>query len=144
MEDTDAHHGGSPHPGGRRYHLPPQQLTTPPPWSGSQTFDYYEIEGERGPAEDHIDNKIYRHSLHNTKIARPQHWPKSVSEMRRHTSYLGQELNSGKHDTDHSKYVMRRPYNPPAAQPSRVAPQGPAEELHFNHSLGKWVRVRMA
>jgi len=57
--------------------------------------------------DDQFDGH-HRISLHNSRRERPDKWPKSVSEMRHHTSYGGQGMDV-RHDTGHSVYMARRP-----------------------------------
>ena len=41
---------------------------------------------------DMFDGRIFHMSVHNAKFERPAMWPKSVSEVRRNTSFEGQSL----------------------------------------------------
>jgi hypothetical protein len=77
--------------------------------------------------DDQFNDGLFRTSLNNTRLERPRMWPKSVSEMRQHTSYGGQGMSSN-HDTGHSTYMVRRPY----------VPRG---EWHFHHGRNGWVWV---
>lgn len=86
------------------------------------------MDGSQG-FDDQFDDGLLRTNLNNSRLERPRMWPKSVSEMRRYTSYGGQGM-SGNHDTGHSTYMTRRPYNS-----QRVG------EWQYHHGRGAWVWV---
>jgi hypothetical protein len=60
--------------------------------------------------DDNFNDGVFRASLRTTRQSRPNLWPKSVSEMRRHTFYGGQGMSNG-HDTGHCDYMVQRPYS---------------------------------
>lgn len=82
--------------------------------------------------DDQFNDGLFRTSLNNSRLERPRMWPKSVSEMRHHTSYGGQVMSSN-HDTGHSAYMVRRPY-----VPRDIPTRG---EWHYHHGRGAWVWV---
>ena len=65
--------------------------------------------GDENSYDDQFNDGLFRTTLHASRRDRPGMWPKSVSEMRGHTSYGGQGMALG-HDTAHSRYMERRPY----------------------------------
>lgn len=67
--------------------------------------------------DDQFDGGLFRVGLHASARAQPRMWPKSVSEMRRHTSYGGQGLAPG-YETSHSDFMRRRPYHALARLPA--------------------------
>jgi hypothetical protein len=58
--------------------------------------------------DDQFNDGLFHMSLNNSRLERPHLWPKSVSEMRRHTFYGGQGMTKD-HDTNHNTYVVRHP-----------------------------------
>jgi hypothetical protein len=65
--------------------------------------------GDDQSFDDQFNDGIFRTSLNASRLERPKMWPKSVSEMRPHTSYGEQAMHSN-HETGHSAYMLRRPY----------------------------------
>jgi len=65
--------------------------------------------GDEQGYDDQFNDGLFQTTLHASRRERPDMWPKSVSEMRNHTSYGGQGMTPG-HETGHSDYVGRRPY----------------------------------
>ncbi len=65
--------------------------------------------------DDEFNDGIFNIALRGTSRSRPQKWPGSVSEMRKHTSYANQGMprDDGASDTSdsYSVYMERRPYN---------------------------------
>lgn len=66
--------------------------------------------GDKQGFDDRFNDGLFAASLHNSKKGRPKQWPKSVSEMRGHTSYENQGMSTGDHDTGYSNHMGRRPY----------------------------------
>jgi hypothetical protein len=60
--------------------------------------------------DDEFNDGIFRASLKGSSLSRPQKWPGSVSEMRKHTSFAGQGMPQDSGD-GYSAYMERRPYN---------------------------------
>jgi hypothetical protein len=85
---------------------------------GSSAYDSVEQVGygyaaERDNGEgfdDQFNDGVFRNSLNNSRLTRPQMWPKSVSEMRVHTSFAGQGMPT-QNEAAHSEFMERRPYN---------------------------------
>lgn len=77
--------------------------------------------------DDQFNEGLFRTTLNNTRLERPGQWPRSVSEMRHHTSYGGEAMTN-KHDAEHSAYVVR-------------TPQAPNGEWHYHHGRHSWVWV---
>ena len=63
--------------------------------------------GDQG-FDDQFNDGLFKTTLHNSSLRRPSMWPKSVSEMRHHTSYAGQGMPR-EQDTGHSDFMIRRP-----------------------------------
>jgi hypothetical protein len=83
--------------------------------------------GDNQGFDEQFNDGLFRTSLNNSRLTRPHMWPKSVSEMRRHTFYGGQGMSSN-HDIGHSAYMVRRSY-------------APRREWHYDHGRGAWVWV---
>jgi hypothetical protein len=60
--------------------------------------------------DDEFNDGMFQTSLRNTRLARPNQWPSSTSEMRKHTSYAGQGMPNDYGDS-YSMFMERRPYN---------------------------------
>jgi hypothetical protein len=90
--------------------------------------------GDEQGYDDQFNDGLFQATLNNSGLSRPHKWPKSVSEMRHHTTYGFQGMSSDQ-DTAHSDYMGRRgaterPYQPPA--PYYNHPQ------YKNHSRNGW------
>jgi hypothetical protein len=79
--------------------------------------------------DEQFGDRVFHTSIHNSARRRPGKWPKSVSEMRRYTSY---DLHGGDSDPDretaYSDFQTRRPYDTHGAGygPGRAAYGYPA------------------
>lgn len=75
--------------------------------------------------DDQFNDGLFRSTLNASRLERPRMWPKSVSEMRHHTSYGGQGMPvenmrnntsyggqgmSNAYDTAHIVYAARPGY----------------------------------
>lgn len=79
--------------------------------------------------DDQFDDGLFGTSLHASIRARPNQWPKSVSEMQRLTSYADQGMHLG-HDTDHGRYQMPRT--------GQTAQMGQAASAQHPYYKGQW------
>lgn len=86
--------------------------------------------GDQG-YDDQFDNGIFRTSLHASARGRPTQWPKSTSEMRAYTDYGFGGMSEG-HDTWHSDFMTRRPYN--AMNGNTTAPPAVFHKPFWNDS----------
>lgn len=65
--------------------------------------------GESMFALDDYSDGIFAAGRHNTQLTRPEKWPSSVSEMRKHTSYANQGMSmAAGYDTAHQTYAEKR------------------------------------
>jgi hypothetical protein len=62
--------------------------------------------GDEQGYDDQFDDGVFRSTLHASARQRPCMWPRSVSEMRNHTTYWWQGMPAG-HDTGYSDHVTR-------------------------------------
>jgi hypothetical protein len=56
--------------------------------------------------DDQFNDGVFDVSRRNTRLVRPEMWPKSVSEMRQHTSYDGQGMHRDA-DVGYSNYMAQ-------------------------------------
>ena len=114
--------------------------------------------------DDQFNDGLFRTTYHTSKQERPKMWPKSVSEMRHHTSYGGQGM-ARSNDAAYSEYMDRRASGGSASggarapyytQPSFHKPfwndnasqkngqwHGLAGFWKYDHVLGNWVNIRV-
>lgn len=61
-------------------------------------------------SDDQFNDGVFLRTMNTSNVVRPNVWPKSVSEMRKHTSYTSQNLNAHDgHDTGISNYKVKTP-----------------------------------
>lgn len=70
--------------------------------------------GDESGYDDQFNDGLFGLTLHASKRARPDMWPKSVSEMRGNTSYGEQKMTGDQSETWHSDYMARRASDQPA------------------------------
>ena len=63
--------------------------------------------GDEQGYDDQFNDGLFQATVHNGRRDRPGKWPKSVSEMRQHTVYTGQNSVPDRGDA-HSNFMTRR------------------------------------
>lgn len=63
--------------------------------------------GDSQSFDDQFNDGLFRTTLSVSSLNRPNVWPKSVSEMRGHTSFDGQGISASS-ETSHSDFMQRR------------------------------------